>query len=54
MDGTDWDFLHPFGSNPPNLILQEIFSPRSFLASHLLISSDSGRTLFLKVIFGIS
>ena len=50
-DGTDWEFLHPFDNNPPTLILQEIFSSRSFLASRLLISE---RTVLLKVVFGIS
>ena len=54
VDGTDWEFLHPFDNNPPTLILQEVFSPRSFLASRLLISSDSGCTVLLKVVFGIS
>jgi len=36
------------------LTLQEIFSPRSFLASRLLDSSDGGHTLLPKVVFGIS
>jgi hypothetical protein len=54
MDGTDWDFLHPFDNNPSTFTLQEIFGPRSFLASRLLIGSDSKRTVLLKVVFGIS
>ena len=54
VDGTDWEFLHPFDNNPPTLILQEVFSPRSFLASRLLISSDGGCAVLLKVVFGIS
>jgi len=54
IDGTDWEFLHPFDNNPQTHILQEVFSPRSFLASRLLISSDSGRTVPLKVVFRIS
>lgn len=54
MDGTDWEFLHPFDNNPQTHILQEVFSPRSFLASRLLIRSNSGRTVLLKVVFGIS
>lgn len=54
MDGTDWEFLHHFDNNPPTLILQEVFGPRSFLASRLLVGSNSGHTVLLKVVFGIS
>ena len=54
MDGTDWDFLHFSPTTPPNLTLQKIFSPRSFLASRLVGGGCGGRTVFLKVVFGIS
>ena len=38
----------------PNITLQKIFSPRSFLASRLLSDGDGGRIIFPKVVFGIS
>jgi hypothetical protein len=36
----------------PNIILQKIFSPRSFLASRLL-NDGSGCAILLEVVFGI-